>query len=322
MPSPDLLAGCVTGRARHMATDVTVQVVTSGGAGDATDAVAQALAEFGEVERACTRFDPQSPLMRANADPTAWCAVPRRCYEAIAEAHRAYQETGGRFDPRVLGDLVSLGYASTLPFSGGAVVADGAVVRRRLALPPWRPALRVRAGTHLVRLGEHPVDLGGIGKGLAVRWASAVLAGLGDGHLVDAGGDCMAAGLAPDGGPWRIAVEDPAGGAEPVAVLAVSDVAVTTSSTRVRRWTAAGRRVHHILDPTTGLPGGRGLVAVTVVDPDPARAEVWSKTLFLAGRRGVAAEAGSRGIAACWVDDRGSAAVSPAAEPYVLWRRA
>ena len=36
--------------------------------------------------------------------------------------------------------------------------------------------------------------------------------------------------------------------------------------------------------PRTGEPGGHGLVAVTVAHPDPAWAEVWSKTLFLAGR--------------------------------------
>lgn len=304
-----------------MATDITVQVVGSGD--ELADLIGAALAEFGAVERACTRFDPTSPLMRANANPTAWCEVPRRCYDAVASARDAYRETGGRFDPRVLGDLVALGYGASLPFSGGPVVADGAVIRRRIALPAWRPELRVRGGVHAVKLGSHPIDLGGIGKGLAVRWASELLqasASSAD-HLVEAGGDCMAAGHAPDGGPWRIAVEDPAGGAGPVAVLALSDRAATTSSTRVRQWTAAGRRVHHIVDPRTGLPGGRGLRAVTVVDGDPARAEVWSKALFLAGRHGVAAASDRHGIAACWVDDRGAVGFGAAIEPYVLWRR-
>jgi len=39
----------------------------------------------------------------------------------------------------------------------------------------------------------------------------------------------------------------------------------------VRAWLAPdGRRVHHLLDPRTGEPGGDGLVAVTVAAPDPA----------------------------------------------------
>ena len=320
MSSPDLLEGCTSGTARHMATEVTICLV---GRDDerALSAVAAALQEFGEVEAACTRFDPASPLMRANANPSGWCAVPRRCYEAVSEAHRAYQETGGRFDPRVFGDLVALGYRATLPFSGGPVVADGAVVRRRLALPPWRPQFRVRAGTFAVLLGGLPIELGGIGKGLAVRWAAGLLAAASGNHLIEAGGDCMASGRAPDGGPWHVGVEDPAGDLAPVAVLGLSDLAATTSSTRVRHWTAAGRPVHHIVDPRTGLPGGRGMRSVTVVGPDPAMAEVWSKTLFLAGRHAVATQAERHGIAACWVSDDGVVSFSTAIEPHVLWRR-
>ena len=303
-----------------MATDITVSLVGPKGE-QARSAVAAALEVFGEVEATCTRFDPASPLMRANADPTAWCEVPRRCFDAVAEAHHAYQLTAGRFDPRILGDLVALGYGGTLPFDGGPVVADGAVVRRRLALAHWSPELRARAGMYAIRLGGLPIDLGGIGKGLAVRWAGALLANVGADHLIEAGGDCLAAGRAPDGGPWHLGVEDPAGGSDPVAVLGLSDLAVTTSSIRVRHWTAAGRPVHHILDPRTGLPGGRGLRSVTVVGPDPAMAEVWSKTLFLAGRHGIAAEAERHSIAACWVAEDGAAAFSAAIEPYVVWRQ-
>ena len=40
--------------------------------------------------------------------------------------------------------------------------------------------------------------------------------------------------------------------------------------------------------PATGDPGGAGLRAVTVAGSDPAWAEVWSKALFLEGRRGIA----------------------------------
>ena len=44
------------------------------------------------------------------------------------------------------------------------------------------------------------------------------------------------------------------------------------------------REVHHLIHPRTGEPGGDGLLAVTVAAPDPAWSEIWSKTLFLAGR--------------------------------------
>ena len=37
-------------------------------------------------------------------------------------------------------------------------------------------------------------------------------------YLLEAGGDLVARGPSPDGGPWMVGIEDPAGGAEPLAV--------------------------------------------------------------------------------------------------------
>ena len=86
-------------------------------------------------------------------------------------------------------------------------------------------------------------------------------------------------------------------------MVAVHDAAVATSSTRVRQWSVAGRGVHHLIDPRTGTPGGRGLLSVTTVDADPAAAEVWSKSLFLFGAGGIASGAAHHGLAALWVTD-------------------
>ena len=57
-----------------------------------------------------------------------------------------------------------------------------------------------------------PVDLGGIGKGLALRWAAAglVAEALTD-FLLEAGGDRRRSGRL-GGEPWFVGIEDPAGG--------------------------------------------------------------------------------------------------------------
>jgi thiamine biosynthesis lipoprotein len=283
--------------------------------------VESALAVFGAVERACTRFDPRSPLMRANASPTEWHHVPQLCFDALAEAHRAYELTDGRFDPRVHDDLVRLGYARSMHSGVPDMVRDTPATHRRAPLPAWRP--QFEAATSLVRLGDRPVDLGGIGKGLTVRWAARILRQLDVGFLVEAGGDCYASGSLPDEGPWRIAIEDPSGDGSasdlPIAVLGVADHAVATSSVRVRRWRLGGRVVHHLIDPCTGAPGGEGLQAVTVTHRDPAMAEVWSKILFLAGSDGIAAAADEGGLAALWVSDDGAVGCSAAMAGFVVW---
>lgn len=295
------------------------------GAGDAAiaEAARAALAVFNEIERSCTRFDPASALMRANAAPQKFHRVPPECLAAIRLAHSAYQATGGLFDPRVLNDLVRLGYDRSLRFSQGAVETSN-MPRRRSGLGTWRP--RFRAGE--VSIGQHPIDLGGIGKGLAVRRAGGLLRGSGiTSFLLEAGGDCLCQGEAPGARPWMIGVEDPSAPQSPtsarqspVAVLAISGYACATSSIRVRQWTAAGRPVHHLIDPRTGLPGGDGLASVTVVEGDAAWAEVWSKTLFLAGPTEMVALAERRSIAALWVRRDGALGASRAMERFIRWR--
>jgi thiamine biosynthesis lipoprotein len=301
-----------------MASDISLWA-TSGERDLPGAGIDAALSVFSQVETACTRFNPFSPLMRANAEPHLWHEVPETLYRAVQEAHRAYTGTRGLFDPRVLGDLVSLGYDRSLPFDTGVVVTPNGG-RARPPLRAWRP--RFRAGPpRMVHLGGVPIDLGGIGKGLAVRWAAERLDGLLGAYLLDAGGDCICRGDGPARSGWRVAVEDPCGDEGPLAVLELLDVACATSSIRIRRWRSGERRVHHLIDPRTGEPGGSGLLAVTVLAEDPANAEVLSKALFLSGREGIWSSAHACQVAALWVDTRGVMSESGSLAPHVIWRR-
>ena len=318
-------AGSVTDRAvatrtlEAMASPVTLTVVEPGSSAAACLEAAEAVLR--DVAWTCTRFDPDSPLSRANAAADSWHEVPATLASAVQEAARAHAVTAGMFDPRVLDVLLAWGYDRTLAFDDGVVLDGDAVPRVRDAAGPWLPQVVQQGGAWYVHLGGLPIDLGGIGKGLAVRWAAAALAGAGSGYLVDAGGDCAVGGSGPSGGAWHIGVEDPAGGSDPVMVLAVTDASCATSSTRRLRWHAGGRAVHHLVDPRTGQPGGAGLASVTVVAADAAWAEVWTKDLFLAGAAGVRRRAHALGVAAVWVCTDGSLGTTPELDPMVIWRR-
>ena len=300
-----------------MASRITVRLVSDHAPDDAERRLGEALQVFHDVDRTCTRFDPTSDLMRANAHGDEWVAVSPYCFDAIREAYAAYRRTFGRFDPRVLADLVRLGYDRSLKHAAPSYRDATALVPRQ-ALDDWRPEFRRESSE--VRVGPVPIDLGGIGKGLAVRWAADVLRD-GIGCLVEAGGDCVCRGVSADGTMWRVGVEDPEDPTQPIAVLEVQDAAVATSSVRIRSWQIAGRAVHHLIDPLTGQPGGVGLSAVTVIDADPAAAEVASKTLFLAGRRGVRTMAEHLGVAALWIDDNGVLGRSAALGSSLVWSR-
>lgn len=286
--------------------------LTTVGGRPAEAAWAHVVDEFAASDAALSRFRDDAELTALNrtAGTGREVAVGRRLERAAVAADRAHRRTGGRFDPRVLVDLERLGDRGA-PLDGPVgndpdrAWRDDPVVRRR-----------VRGQLQL----DMPLDLGGIGKGLALRWAAARLerAGVHD-YLLDAGGDLVVRGRPPEGGHWQIGIEDPAGGPAPLAVVTPVDGAVATSSIRRRRWDRDGRTVHHLLDPTTGEPAWNELLAVTVAGPDPAWAEVWAKALFLAGRHDIASEARRRGLAAWWVASDGTLEMTPAGRSLTIW---
>jgi thiamine biosynthesis lipoprotein len=295
-----------------MGSPLRLTVPSGGIEGDrmAADAWAEVLDEFEASEQAMSRFRETSELTELNraAGTGRAVAVGRRLERAVVAADRARRVTGGRFDPRVLADLDRLGYrGAALPSQASDPVgASGSGVARRTG--PGRFQV------------ERPIDLGGIGKGLALRWAADRLDRRGiPSFLLEAGGDLVARGQGPVGGDWRVGIEDPSDADRPIAVIAAGDRAVTTSSVGVHAWSVDGRAVHHLIDPATGQPGGDGLSAVTVVARDPAWSEVWSKTLFLAGRARITELARARGLAAWWISVGGSLEMTPAARIRTVW---
>jgi FAD:protein FMN transferase len=287
--------------------------------------------EFEEAEDAMSRFRETSDLTKVNrlAGTGRSQSVDRRLVQALTAADRAGRLTGGRFDARVLGDLERLGYKGVRVerlHDGRLTDAAARPVRQAAPAGPPRERRWLLADCRASRVAvEIPIDLGGIGKGLALRWAVQRLErggfiGSRVGILLEAGGDLVARPPAPEGGDWSIAIQDPAGSDDPRAVIGLRSGAVATSSVAIHRWRdATGRTVHHLIDPLTGEPGGAGLQAVTVAGPDPAWAEVWSKTLFLTGADRIGALARSRALAAWWVRDDGQLEMTPAARLRTLW---
>jgi thiamine biosynthesis lipoprotein len=270
-------------------------------------------ATFARADAVMSRFREDSELTRLNRRAPAAVPISRDLANALAAADRARRVTGGRFEPRVVAALERIGYLG-VPQGPAPASARPARILDRAG----------RAGP--ISVGS-PVDLGGIGKGLALRWAAAALdrwlattPGPTLGYLIDAGGDIVASGT-PDGtAPWLVAIEDPAGATEPVAVVAIRGRGgIATSSIRRLRWERDGRTFHHLIDPRTGEPAAGGLLAVTVAGPDPAWAEVWSKALFVEGREGIGPLARSRGLAAWWVTGDGELEMTPAARTRTAW---
>jgi thiamine biosynthesis lipoprotein len=286
---------------------------------------------FAEVDRAMSRFRDDSEITDlCRRSPRPLASPSRTLVRALVAADRARRVTRGRFDPRVVEALERIGYHGAA-INGDTVAADGPGTDAEGGGPSDASG---PGGRILARDGRRgpvsipvPIDLGGIGKGLALRWAADALDQLlgptidhGGGYLLDAGGDITGAGAPGPDGPWMVGIDDPAGGAAPLATVAIAQRgAIATSSIQRLHWQVGGRTVHHLIDPRTGEPGGAGLIAVSVAGPDAAWAEVWSKALFLEGAAGIGPAARGRGLAAWWVPEDGRLEMTPAARVRTTW---
>ncbi len=300
-----------TGRALGSPLRLTLRNVPLAEAETAWKAVVD---EFDAVDGAMSAYRADSEVTQLNerAGHRDAIRVERRLYDALALADRAWRRTGGRFDTRVLAVLLDLGRPGVqhVDVPDPVPTPTDSGIRRF----PRERSISVSA----------PVDLGGLGKGLALRWAWRRLAPIvdlpGRGGFIEAGGDLVGHGPGPAGDAWLIRIDSPDGATDPVAVVELGSGGLCTSSTEVSTWvTPDGQVVHHLIDPRTGRPGGQGLMSVTVATPDPAWAEIWSKVLFLAGPEVIGPEARSLGLAAWWVTRSGGLEMTPAARQRTVW---
>ncbi len=219
--------------------------------------------ELSSMDRAASRFRPESELSRLNAAAGRAVRASPLFVEAVEAAVRAARLTDGLVDPTVGRALRVIGYDRDF----GAVPATGPAVQVNLLPVPGWQAVRVDADSLTVQVPAGvELDLGATAKALcADRAATGAAAATGVGVLVSLGGDISVAGPSPEGG-WIVEVThnhaDPpeAGG----AVFSVVSGGLATSSTSVRRWERGGRVLHHLIDPSTGTSTGERWRTVSV----------------------------------------------------------
>ena len=253
-----------------MGTDARLVVVTDDPAAGHR-ALVRAAEDLQATEKALSRFWEHSELSRLNRYGTA--IAGEKLLTAVRESHRAYEWSGGLLDPRVILPLEEFGYRAGVP------ERDVGEVRPMGPLTPvdmssWMSesgCISLPAGTRL--------DLAGVGKALGVGWAAAHLAGHA-GLLVDVGGDVLALGTDESGEPWNVAIMHH----EPVGQFSGSSLAVATSTTRKRAWSAGGRAAHHLIDPRTGAPSQGNLAYATVAAPTILEADLLAKLLIIEGK--------------------------------------
>jgi thiamine biosynthesis lipoprotein len=215
------------------------------------------------IDEACSRFRPDSELVRVNAAAGSEVRVGALLFRALETALSAARATDGLVDPTIGRALRLAGYDRTF---GALSDREGTVRPIPVRDPDWRHVeLDARRRTVRVPRGVE-LDLGATAKAFAAdRAAEDIFGRTGSGTLVSLGGDVSAAGPAPTSGwPIRIADDSAQSLDRPGPVVTLTSGGLATSGTTVRRWQTAAGELHHIIDPRTGRPADGCWRTVTV----------------------------------------------------------
>ncbi len=242
-------------------------------------------AELAAMDAACSRLRPGSEIATLDGRAASPVRVSPLLADAIVAALRTARLTDGDVDPTV-GDAFADGDTG-----GNTGAQSGPELNAFLRPAPGWQQVRLDARSRLLWLPAGiRLELGATVKAWAADRCAGRLAGtLRCGVLVGLGGDIAVAGRVPPGG-WRIRVQDVTGYPEgpppggPVAVVAISDGGLATSSAAARRWRGADA-VHYLMDPRTGVPAAPFWRTVSVAAASCAFASAASTAAMIRGRR-------------------------------------
>jgi thiamine biosynthesis lipoprotein len=245
---------------------------------DARAALERLPAWLATRERLLSRFDPESALSQLNARGKA-DHVDDIFWAALDVALKAADATDGFVTPTVLPALEAAGYdrsfAELEREQRGAISAG-------LAASDWR-AIERDESTRSIHLPPGVrLDLGGTAKGWCADAAASSLSPFGS-ALVDLGGDIAMSGMRRE--PWPIAIEDPRGDRDALALVLLHGGGIATSGRDFRRWRRSGVDHHHLIDPRTGVSARTDVWTATVIAPSAVAAELAAKRLLLEGSR-------------------------------------
>jgi thiamine biosynthesis lipoprotein len=243
-------------------------------------ALAAARAVIHAVDAACSRFRSDSEISELNRSAGQGpIRVSELLDDAIGAALSAAASTGGLVDPTIGRLMERIGYTVTfadLPENGPSIDLQ------ICSAPGWESVIHDRVNRTVTIPDGASIDLGAVGKAWAAdRAARAAAQRTGAGVLVACGGDVAVSGPSPAGG-WRVRVAETTD-SSPWQDIHVFDGGVATSGTGSRTWRRGGEVLHHILDPSTGLPAESPWVMASVAAASCAEANAASTASVVLG---------------------------------------
>ena len=238
----------------------------------------EALEKCGMYERLLSKTIRGSDIWNINHANGQPVEVSEHTVEIIQCAQDISVRSNGAFD-------VTIAPASGLwDFtSGKKQLPDAEALEEAVAHVDYK---RLQLHGAVVNLPEgSEVDFGGIAKGYIADEIATFLVEKGvQSGLINFGGNIVVIGAKPDGGNWKIGIQNPK---ESIGLylghVAVADISVVTSGIYERGFEFDGATYHHLLDPQTGYPVQNELASVSVLSEVSMRADALSTACFVMG---------------------------------------
>lgn len=299
-----LLFGCFTAHAdwfRYQQTAMGTQISVELWHSNATDAEFCADQVFKEMRRIDALMSPWKPDSDLSAINNNAAIMPVKTsdelYDLIQRSISFSNLSGGAFDIT----FASVGHQYDYRLRKKP---DAETLSSSLPAINYNH-IELRDGSVFFRHSNVRIDLGGIAKGYAVERGIGILRDCDiKSAMVSAGGDSKIMGD-HNGRPWSIGVKHPRQAEKIMVTLPLSDIAISTSGDYERFFIDNGDRVHHIIDPGTGLSAGNSWTT-TVIGPDATTTDALSTAIFVLGARdGLALIEQQAGYDAVIVDNQG-----------------
>jgi thiamine biosynthesis lipoprotein len=246
--------------------------------------------EIARVEEQLSAYRATSELWELNE----WAAdgpvrTDPRLFRFLERAATLSHVTGGAFDLTVGPLLRCWGFASQKNGEQGSVPAAEDLAAAR-ALVGMTRLVRLDSDEGAVTFLREGVrlDPGAIGKGYALERAADLLREVGvENALIHAGTSTVCALGAPHGMTgWKVAVQHPQRPDARLAVVTLRDRALSVSAVHGKSFHADGRRFGHVIDPRTGCPVERNVLAAVVAE-SPTDTDALSTALLVLGEPGL-----------------------------------
>lgn len=129
------------------------------------------------------------------------------------------------------------------------------------------------------------IDLSTVGEGFATDHLARLMEQQGiNSYLVSVGGAVLTRGKNAQGQPWKVAIQKPTDKENAVqAVVDLQGHGISTSGSYRNYYELDGKRISHVIDPTTGRPIQHKLVSATVIATTALEADGWDTGLMVLG---------------------------------------